>query len=825
MSGQWITHKFGGTSLADSSAYRAVADIVRGYGSARQAVVVSAAAGTTDGLIDLVARAGRRDSSFEELADNLRQRQVELVEGLLGDETGQELIARIDKDFDDIADVLRATRVMGTAVENAVGAVAGFGELWSARLLATHLRDSGVDATWLDAREILVVQPAVPAAAVDWDESQERLERWLADHNAEIVVITGFIASDAGGAPTTLGRNGSDYSASIFAALLGADDLVIWTDVDGVMSADPRLVPQAEVLDRLSYDEAMELAYFGAKVIHPATMTPAIRNGIPVTIRNTFNPAVSGSRITPESSTDVPVKGFASIGEMALVNLEGTAMIGVPGISERLFGALREEGVSVVMISQASSEHSICFAVPESHSDRARSAVETVFAAERQRGLLQDLEVTGGCTILAAVGDGMSGTPGIAARLFGSLVRAGVNVRAIAQGSSERNISVVIDSADATRALKAAHAGFYLSQQTLSIGLIGPGHVGGTLLEQMAGRLDWLREELGVDLRVRAIATSRTMLLDEQQIDLDGWRSRLESAGAGTHDTDLDMLAHYVHTDSVPHAAIIDCTASEEIAARYADWLARGIHVITPNKKANTASMDYYRALQGNARRADAHYFYETTVGAALPVIQTLRDLVQTGDVVRRIEGVFSGTLSYLFNSFDGSVPFSEIVRAARDKGYTEPDPREDLSGMDVARKVVILAREMGMAAELDDMEIEGLIPPGLEEGSVDTFLERLADHDEDMLSRVDVARAEGKVLRFVGTIDPESGTRVALRTFDTDHPFARIKLTDNIVTFSTDRYSDNPLVVQGPGAGPAVTAGGVFADLLRLSNYLGATL
>ncbi|HET9259100.1 MAG TPA: bifunctional aspartate kinase/homoserine dehydrogenase I [Acidimicrobiia bacterium] len=825
MTRSWQTHKFGGTSLADSDAYRAVSEIVVSRSGPRQAVVVSAAAGTTDALIDLVDRAGRPETSFDDLSSALRNRQAELTRGVLGDEGSVELIALLDKEFADIEDVLRATRVMRTAVESAVGAVAGFGEVWSARLLAAHLKTLGHHAVWLDAREVLVVRAAEPAPAVEWDITRERLTAWLSDHDEQIVVITGFVASDATGAATTLGRNGSDYSAAIFASLLEADELTIWTDVDGVMSADPRLVPQAEVLEGLSYDEAMELAYFGAKVIHPATLTPAIRNSIPVTIRNTFNPGAPGSRIAPDTSSGMPVKGFASIGDMALINLEGTAMMGVPGISERLFGALRASGVSVVMISQGSSEHSICFAVPESHAERARVAVEQAFAAESQRGLFRDLEVTTGVTILAAVGDGMSGTPGIAARLFGSLVRAGVNVKAIAQGSSERNISVVIDSADATKALRAAHSGFYLSRQTLSIGVIGHGHVGGTLLDQMAGRLDWLREEFSVDLRVRAIAGSQSMLLDDNQIDLRTWRERLTAGGADTHVTDLDLLAQYIHTESVPHAAIIDCTASETVAARYGTWLGAGIHVITPNKKANTASLDYYRELQSNARRADAHYFYETTVGAALPIIQTLRDLVQTGDVVRRIEGVFSGTLSYLFNSFDGSVPFSEIVRAAKDKGYTEPDPREDLSGMDVARKVVILAREMGMEAGLEDMEIQGLIPPGLEEGGVDEFLQRLSDYDAEMLQRVAAARSDGKVLRFVGVIDPTAGTKVALRSFDSDHPFARIKLTDNIVTFQTDRYSENPLVVQGPGAGPAVTAGGVFADLLRLANYLGATL
>jgi aspartokinase/homoserine dehydrogenase 1 len=825
MSTQWVAHKFGGTSLADADAYRAVAAIIESSGHPRQAVVVSATAGMTDGLIELVSRAAKRDTSAEELADRLRERQVTLIEDLLGDAGPHDLISRIDKDFADIKDVLRASSVMGAALDNAIGAVAGFGEVWSARLLAAHLANSGVSTAMLDAREILVVSPAEMAPMVDWDASQANLDHWLADSDRDVIVITGFIASDHTGAPTTLGRNGSDYSASIFSSLLDARELIIWTDVDGVMSADPNLVPQAEVLEELSYDEAMELAYFGAKVIHPATMTPAIRSGIPVTIRNTFNPSSPGTRLAPRSTVDTPVKGFASISDMALVNLEGTAMIGVPGISERLFGSLRQAGVSVVMISQGSSEHSICFAVPEPHAEAARQAVESAFAVERHRGQLQDLEVTPGCTILAAVGDGMSGTPGIAARLFGSLVRAGVNVKAIAQGSSERNISVVIDGADAARALRAAHAGFYLSRQTLSIGVIGPGHVGGALLDQMAKRLDSLIGDFGVDLRVRAIATSSTMILDERRIDLDHWRDRVGGEDAASMPTDLDLLAEYVHTESVPHAAIIDCTASTEIAMRYDDWLSQGIHVITPNKKANSGDIAYYRALQQSARRADAHYFYETTVGAALPVIQTLRDLVQTGDEVHRIEGVFSGTLSYLFNSFDGSKPFSKIVRAAREKGYTEPDPREDLSGMDVARKVVILAREMGVEAGLDDMSIEGLIPAGLEEGSVDEFLDRLADHDDEMLETVERARSSGQVLRFVGVIDPADGCQVSLRSYDADHPFARIRLTDNIVTFQTARYSENPMVVQGPGAGPEVTAGGVFADLLRLANYLGATL
>lgn len=416
----------------------------------------------------------------------------------------------------------------------------------------------------------------------------------------------------------------------------------------------------------------------------------------------------------------------------------------------------------------------------------------------------------------------MTGTPGIAARLFGSLARAGINVRAIAQGASERNISVVIDSDDATRAMRAVHSGFYMSPKTLSVGLIGPGHVGSTLLDQISHRHEWLTEHFDVDIRLTALASSSKMLLDEDGIQLKEWRDRFSQDQL--EKTDLDLFARHVRSDAVPHAVIIDCTANDDIAMRYSNWLSDRIHVITPNKKANSGSFSYYQTLQRDARRSNTHYLYETTVGAALPVVQTLRDLVQTGDTVKRIEGVFSGTLSYLFNQFDGSMPFSEIVSAAREMGYTEPDPREDLSGTDVARKVVILAREMGMDIELEDLTLESLVPEGLEGTSTQDFLAELREFDGEMLAMVEDARARGKVLRFVGVIDPGEGCDVSLREYNADHPFAAIRATDNIVRFETARYHDNPLVIQGPGAGPQVTAGGVFSDLLRLANYLGAT-
>ncbi len=497
-------------------------------------------------------------------------------------------------------------------------------------------------------------------------------------------------------------------------------------------------------------------------------------------------------------------------------------MTAVRGIAQRLFAALRDENVSVVMISQGSSGNSICFAVPAAQADQARETVERVFFAERHHGQIQRVDVTSGCSILAVVGEGMAGQPGIAAKFFSALGKAGISVRAIAQGSSERNISVVVDAADTQRALRAAHSGFYLSNQTLSIGIVGAGNVGSTLLRQISHQSRRLKDEFDVDLRVRAIATSKRMLLSNRPIDLERWREELDAHGIPT---DLARFAEHVHADHLPHAVLIDCTASDDVSGLYSDWLESGIHVITPNKRANTSALEYYRRLRQANRTVGAHYLYETTVGAALPIIQTLRDLVQTGDEIFDIEGIFSGTLSYLFNSFDGSRSFSSLVAQARELGYTEPDPRDDLSGMDVARKVVILAREIGMTVELSDVKLTSLVPDALNQGAVSDFLAELPSYDGDMERLRTEAALKGEVLRFVGRVGRDGNASVALRSYPTTHPFARIQLTDNIVLFRTSRYNENPLIVQGPGAGREVTAAGVFADLLRLASYLGATL
>ncbi|PEN13465.1 bifunctional aspartate kinase/homoserine dehydrogenase I [Longibacter salinarum] len=823
----WTVYKFGGSSLADPACIRRVVNIISDQQSAETgplAVVVSAMKGVTDKLLTLAERAPGADAMEEDLV-GLRTDQREVVTELLPVDQAAPLLRTLDQDINDLTDVLRATHLMRTAPDTVQDLVAGYGEIWSARTLAQCLQAEGYNARFVDARDVVTVTHGQLGPVVDWERTRERLTALRESFDErdggspDVLVITGFIASTPDGVPTTLGRNGSDFSAAIFAALLEAMELHIWSDVNGVMSADPRYVPDAQQLDTLSYEEAMELAYFGARIIHPRTLQPVLEHEIPVTIRNTFASDHPGTRIhldgePTDGGLNDAVKGFSTIDNVALLNLEGTGMIGVPGIARRLFSALEDADISVIVISQGSSEHSICFAVPEDQADRARQATEEAFYSERHQGQVKDVDVTRNCSVLAVVGDGMSGTPGVASTFFGALGKAGVNVRAIAQGASERNISAVVDGADAQRALRAAHAGFYLSARTLSVGIIGVGNVGAALLDQLAAQVERLRTERRIDVRVRGIANTSGMLLDEHSIDLQNWREALTET---QEVPDLDAFVDHVRTDYHPHTAIVDCTASGTVAGTYAEWLGRGIHVVTPNKRANTASWDQYRRLQQLTRGVTPSYLYETTVGAGLPILQTLHNLVQTGDRVHRVEGILSGTLSYLFNAFDETRTFSAILKQAKDAGFTEPDPRDDLSGMDVARKVVILAREMGLPLDLSDVAVDGLVPDELKDGDVDSFLDRLPEHDDRMTDILRTAQAQGEVLRFVGSVDRDGEALVQLQRYPKEHAFARISHTDNIVRFQTDRYQQNPLIVQGPGAGPEVTAAGVFADLLRL--------
>jgi len=817
-------HKFGGSSLADGTRILALPDLL-GDNAGIRLVVVSAMQGTTNALVAMAAAAaGRQD--WSPAFDALRQRHLQAAAEIDNDDR-HGLQEALSSDCNDLHADLTALTGQESGHEGTTARIHGMGEVWASRLaqaalnLASDPAQPGHHWARIDARDILVVHPGEMGVGVEWEESHRRFQQWRARNPGRSAVITGFVARDRDGGETTLGRNGSDYSGAIFANLADADALTIWTDVDGVLSADPRLVPDAVCLPSMSYAEACELAYFGAKVLHPQTMAPVQSRGIPLRIRNTLRPQSPGTVIEATSRpSDMPVKGLSLVNDLAVLELVGSGMVGVPGTAERLFSALHGAGVSVIMISQGSSEHSICCVVRAEQAECGRAAIAAAFADAMADQHTQAVRVTPDICVLAAVGDGMVGAQGVAARLLGGLAQARVNVRAIAQGASERNISVAVASVDASRALRAAHSAFWLSPHCISVGVIGPGQVGRALLSQLAATLPQLRNRSNLELRLRAIGDSKRMCLVDKGMDAGDAIAALHSEDAQA--IDLDAFATHVRAEHLPHAMIVDCSASEAVTAKYAQWLAAGIHVVTPNKLACSGDWNRYVAVR-EAQRSGGRFMYEATVGAGLPVIMTLRNLLDTGDELHAIDGMLSGTLAWLFNSFDGSRPFSELVREAQAMGYTEPDPRDDLSGLDVARKLVIMAREAGRELSVEDVEVESLVPDSLRGVSRDEFIARAAEMDAPMQARLDAANALGLGLRHVAQLDRHGNARVGVVALPPEHACRHTQLSDSLVQFRTARYAQNPLVVQGPGAGPQVTAAGVFGDMLAIAGMLGA--
>jgi bifunctional aspartokinase / homoserine dehydrogenase 1 len=815
-------HKFGGTSMADAARIAHAAQLLLDEtGFDTQVIVVSALKGTTDALIRCAQLASAQDAQWQSVLEGLLMRHREAANHLLTHHRQQAENFFSDQG-DRLREVLHALSLLKSLPQTAFEWIQGLGEVWSAYLLHAHFLSLNISADYLDARNVLVVRDdAHLGMDIDWPASEQALSTWRAQFTASRIIATGFIAGDKDGKARVLGRNGSDWSGAIFAKLFAANALTIWTDVDGVLSADPRLVPEAQWVPSLSFEEACELAYFGAQVLHPRSLQPVMSANIPLRIRNSFKPEHPGSVISKTPSTQPPVKGVSAITDLALVTIEGTGLMGVPGTAERVFAALHKADVSVVMISQASSEHSICCTVRLNDRAAAVKTLRETFARELQLGQIADIDAKEEVAVLAIVGDGMVGTHGIASRLFDSLARASVNVRAIAQGSSERNISVAVAASDIARALRAVHAGFYLSALTISVGLIGPGNVGRVLLQQFAATRKRLLEQSNIELRLCAIANSSRMLLSDSGLNLESALEQLPEA----QPVQLDRIGEHLRSLHVPHLMMIDCSSHTDVASRYESWLQQGIHVITPNKQAGSGDFSRYRTIRDACQHSGARFRYEATVGAGLPVIQTARDLLDTGDEVQAVDGVFSGTLSWLLGCYDGSMPFSQLVMQAREMGYTEPDPRDDLSGVDVARKLVILAREMGHALSLEHVEIESLVPDFLQNVSREEFFLRIHEMDAQMLEKFQMAEKENKVLRHVASLKLNGDAKVSVMALDRSHAIASLKPTDNIVQFTTRRYQKNPLVVQGPGAGPEVTAAGVYADVLRVAAHLGAKL
>lgn len=810
----YTVHKFGGASLADAERFVSLKSLLT---EKNEIIVVSAIKDCTS-LLQAMLDAAKNKQDFLGILSDLKNQHVDIIHALLKKNSSQDIILSIERDFSEIQEILHTIQLTHSYSPEIQNLILGYGEIWSGKILAQYLAEHEKVA-YLDASTVLIIHEKNGVVAVDWKKSQEKLDRFLDKNIFDKLVVTGFIASTEDGRRTTLGRNGSDFSAAIFARLLKAKSLTIWKDVDGIFTADPKRVRSAFVIDSLSYNEALEFAYFGAKVLHPMTIAPLLKHQIPLRIKNSLNPHAKGTDISAAPSPSIyPIKGLTCIDNITLINIEGTGMIGVSGIAARVFQLLHNVNISVILISQASSEQSICFAVSSQYADLAVKELSDNLQFELDRQQIEAIHVDKTCAILAVVGDNMVGTTGVSGKLFNTLAKANINIHAISQGSSERNISVVIKNREINKALQTVHAGFYLSPKTISIGLIGPGQIGGTLLNQIEASLDALQEKYQVNLCVRGIMNSHNMILSHEAIDLSQWPELLDKSAVKAN---IDDFVDHIKSNDIPHAVIIDCTANQNIAQYYSDFIEKTIHVITPNKHANSGDLNFYKKLKNIVQAKKCHYLYEATVCAGLPIINTLQDLIKTGDEVNKVEGVVSGTLSFVFNELKKGRLFSEIVLEAKQKGFTEPDPREDLSGMDVARKFVCLAREIGYDVSMKDIQLHNLVPESLRACSVDEFLAKLPEYDKDMTDLMTKASAKKEQLCYAGVIHPNGSIEVDIHSISQQHALSRLNGADNMLIFHTRRYDEQPLVIQGPGAGAEVTAAGIFADLLRLVSFL----
>jgi aspartokinase/homoserine dehydrogenase 1 len=812
--------KFGGSSLSSPATIRGVGRILLDARRREPVIgVVSAFQGVTNQLLECARLAERADASFEDVYEQIARRHRSAVSHLVGRRPARTR-AQVDVLLAELRSTLQGIHLLRHCPPRALDMTASFGERLSALIVAAHINKTHASA-FVDARDFLVTDDQFTHANVQFPATNRRTRAYftrLFKRSKQILpIVTGFIGATTDGQTTTIGRNGSDYSAAIIGGAIGASVIEIWTDVDGVLSADPRVVPAAFVLPEMTYEEAMELSYFGAKVLHSATIAPAVARRIPILIKNTFNPEAPGTRISRKAGDDGKLaKGITSVGDLALLTLRGPGMVGVPGVAGRVFRTLASKGVNVVLISQASSEHTICFSVRSVDVTRAVEALRQEFQFEFHAQSMQ-VDVRDDQAILAVVGEGMKGRPGVAGKVFDSLGRQNINISAIAQGASERNISCVIDASQQVRALNAIHQGFFEKNKRLALAMVGVGNVGGAVLRQLEQQRRYLLSR-GFDVTVVALANSKRFIADPKGIDLAGWKDQLRAA---PDRMDPESFAARIGGMEITNAALVDCTSGPAIVDAYPSFIEANLHIITPNKWANALPWRRYESLMKMLEQRQRHFLFEANVGAGLPVVSTLRDLIASGDEIVRIEGILSGTLSYLFNTFDGTTPFSALVRDAHAMGFTEPDPRDDLSGQDVARKLLILGRQIGLKMDLAEVKVDSLVPKPLARGKYGSgFLPAFARYDEEMAGRVKKAASRGAVLRYVGLLEGGKA-RAGLKEYPRTHPIASAAGSDNVIAFTTKRYSRTPLVVQGPGAGADVTAMGVFSDILKLLHYL----
>lgn len=823
--------KFGGTSVANAENISKVASIIKQAVEGNQAVegkekpaggergtvvVISALGGVTDLLLQCGSLAAAGDESYQEKLALIEQRHLDAVRKLIPAAQQSSLLSLVKKQCNEIEDICKGIYLLRELTPRTVDSIVGYGELISSRIVSEHLNVAGHCNTWKDARELIRTDSAFTHAAVNFDLTQKLIKEHFKSSDSALTIVPGFVASDANGITTTLGRGGSDYTASILAAVLQAQCLEIWTDVDGMMTADPRLVPNAKIISSISYQEAMELSHFGAKVIYPPTIQPVMRAGIPVKIKNTFHPKHAGTLIKNEAAENGgQVRGITSINKISLLSLEGSGMVGVPHFARRFFEALSNESINVILITQSSSEHSICVGVDEQSAANAKQAVDKTFKYEINTGSLEPLIVERQLAIVAVVGDKMKNHPGVSGKMFGALGRNGVNVRAIAQGSSERNISAVVAIKDVQKAINVLHEEFFeTTSKQLNLFVIGTGNVGSKLLAQLKQQQQYLQQELRVQVKLRGLANSRKMLLSEESIDLNNWKENLEAG----EPMDKQKFIQNIQSRNLRNAVFADITASEEIARCYDKLLQKSVSVVACNKIACSSSYEEYGKLKVLASSFNAQFLFETNVGAGLPIISTLNDLLRSGDKIKSIEAVLSGTLNYVFNNYTADEDFATIVKRAQDEGYTEPDPRLDLGGTDVMRKIMILARESGEALEMEDITNQSFMPPSCMEGDVAHFYTEMRRHEDHFKKLYHEAADAGKKLKFVAKYENGKAS-VGLQKVDPAHGFYHLYGKDNVVLFYTNRYVEQPLMIKGAGAGAEVTASGVFADIIRAAR------